>query len=195
MTKPLSAEQIAEIAWSDPSISIRALAERMGVTFQQVRFTRERIRREGLVSKIYWVTCVACGNLIAARKAHANRHRTCPRPTPKTPQKRDRAQLRAAGRRYIAAHPEQVLRNRAIRSARDQEQHVRTIATANRVMERWTAEEDARVIGCRGRAELEAAALAFGRTYLAVVQRRGLLRRRAAAQASNAPNQNSSQSI
>jgi hypothetical protein len=177
VTKPISAVQIAAIAWADPAIPNAQLAELLGVTFAQVRFTRERVKRDGIVCPVYWRTCVVCGGRIAAGRAHITRHRTCTKPAwvPKTPPDPDhqRTQIAAA-------------------IARRQHHQDETIATAQQRQARWTADDDARVIACRDLADLEATAIALQRTYIAVAERRGLLRRRQRNQTSDAPNESTS---
>jgi hypothetical protein len=67
--------------------------------------------------------------------------------------------------------------------ARDAAQQHATIATAVRRNASWTADDDAVLMACRDRMELQAAAIRLGRTFKAVQRRRSVLRTRRRAQA------------
>jgi hypothetical protein len=203
VTKPLTDQLRAAIAWADPQIPHGRLAELLGVTYAQVRFTRRRVWRDGLVCRIYWVTCTHCGGLIAAASWATRYHPTC------LAAAIDRDDLAAtsgpviehesgtastAQQRYYQNHPDRARIHVQRQLSRDATQQRVTAAAASRSYEPWTADEDAQVIECAGRAQLEHVALTIGRTFISVRNRRDVLRARNRAQASNAPSHNSSES-
>jgi hypothetical protein len=182
-SKALTPHQQAAIAWADPLIPHGRLAELLGVTYEQVRHTRHRVWQDGLVCRIYWVTCTYCGGLVASPQWAIRYHPACRLAAKEARRTRSRkkpimtaAERAEAGResdrRYYRAHPEK--RRAAI--ARDAERLARTLATATRNHATWTPEEDAVVVACRGPEAFEAAAIGLGRTFNAVRLRAAKLR-------------------
>jgi hypothetical protein len=176
VSKHLNDHQLAAIAWASDAETTRELADRLGVTYAAVRFSRKRLRAEGFVCRIYWTTCTKCGEMLAGRRHTQEFHEQCGADHKREYTVRD--DVRSARAAYVAANADRAREYQERRAARAAWIQMRTQATAHRHRQPWTPEEDAQVLNANRPETLEAVAIAIGRRYKSVLSRRATLRRR-----------------
>jgi DNA-binding Lrp family transcriptional regulator len=180
VTKQLNDNQLAEIAWASDAETTRDLADRLGVTYAAVRFSRKRLRAEGFTCRLYWTNCRGCGEPLAGRRHTQEFHEHCgvQYKAVRVEQYRSREDVRSARAAYLAANADRARVYQERQVVKHALMQLRTKPKAIRHRQPWNSDEDAMVLQADRPDKLEAVAIALGRSFKSVLSRRSTLRSR-----------------